>query len=144
LVGIPLRATVWADDHDGGAEVLEEVPAGAGDGEKILIVADVAEDLQSGVMLEEQVHFYADAANVLEHIGELHVFRIRTEAIKSAHSQSSARIKGGLLVLTYHGRQAKEREESEQMPLAHGAGRNGWCSSGSKHERRPPHVWQST
>ena len=76
LVRVPFRAAVWPDDDDGRAEILNEVPAGASDGKDIGIVTDIAEELEGGVVLEEEIHFNANAANVLEHTGELHVFRI--------------------------------------------------------------------
>ena len=34
-------------------------------------------------MLEEEVHFDTDAANVFEHVGELHVVRVGAEAVES-------------------------------------------------------------
>lgn len=49
----PLRTHVGAHDHDGGAEEFDKMPALSRDGEQIQIVADIAEDLQRGVVLKE-------------------------------------------------------------------------------------------
>ena len=35
-------------------------------------------------MLEEKVHLNAYTANILEHVRELHIFRIRSETVKAA------------------------------------------------------------
>ena len=83
LVRVSFRATVGADDHDCRAEVFDKVPAGAGDGEDICVCADVAEDFKCCVMLEEEVHFYADSADVLEHVGELHILGIGSESVEA-------------------------------------------------------------
>ena len=87
LVRVSLGAAIGPDDDDGGTEMLDEVPAGAGDGEDVDVVADVAQDLERGVVLEEQVHFDADPADVLEHVGELHVLRVGAEAVESGKSE---------------------------------------------------------
>lgn len=52
------------------------MPACARDGEEIEVVADVSQDVESGVVLEEQIHLDGNASNVLEHVGELHVLRV--------------------------------------------------------------------
>lgn len=80
---ISFRATVRADDYNGWPEKFDKVPAGAGNGEDIGVCADVAEDFEGGVMLEEEVHFDADSADVLEHVGELHILGIGSESVKS-------------------------------------------------------------
>lgn len=84
LVRVALGAAVGAGDDKSGAKVLEEVPAGAGDGEEVEGVVDVAEDVEGGVVLEEEVEFYAYAADVFEHGGELHVFGVGAEAVEAA------------------------------------------------------------
>ncbi len=33
-------------------------------------------------MLEQQVHFDADSTDILEHVGELHVFRERSKPVE--------------------------------------------------------------
>lgn len=52
------------------------MPACAGDGEDVGVGADVAEDFEGGVVLEEEVHVDADAADVFEHVRELHVLGV--------------------------------------------------------------------
>lgn len=59
------------------------MPAGTGDGEEVEVVVDVAKDVQSGVMLEKQVHLNTNTPNILEHVGELHVLRIRSVPVKA-------------------------------------------------------------
>jgi hypothetical protein len=44
------------------------VPACAGYSEEVHIVADVTENVEGRVVLEEEVHFDADAADILEHV----------------------------------------------------------------------------
>ena len=83
LVGVSLGSTVGANYCDAGTEVLDEVPAGPGDGEEIHVVADIAEDLQCGVVLEKQIHLDSEPPDILEHVRELHVLGVRAEAIKS-------------------------------------------------------------
>jgi hypothetical protein len=83
LVLVALGAAVKTDKNDRGAQVLDKVPACAGDCEEIVVCADVAKDVESCVVLEEQVHFDADAADVLEHVGELHMFRVGAKAVES-------------------------------------------------------------
>jgi hypothetical protein len=75
-VGVSFGTTVWTDDNDGGTQVFYEVPAGAGDGEDVLVGTDVAEEFEGGVVLEEEVHFYAYSADIFEHVGELHVLGV--------------------------------------------------------------------
>lgn len=81
---VPLRATVRADDDNGRAEIFDEMPARASDGEYVGICVDIAENLEGSMMLEEEIHFYAYAANVLEHIRELHVLRVRAKTVEAA------------------------------------------------------------
>ena len=83
LMGVSLGAGVWTDDDDGGAEVFDEMPAGAGDGEDVGVGGDGAEDLEGGVVLEEEVVFDAEAADVFEHVAELHVFGVGAETVES-------------------------------------------------------------
>lgn len=80
---VSLRTAVGANDRDAGTEVLDEVPSGPSDCEEVHVVADIAEDLERCVMLEEKIHLDTQPSNVLEHVGELHVFRIRPKAIES-------------------------------------------------------------
>ena len=84
LVRIAFRAAVRPDDGDRGAQILDKVPACTGDGEQVQVVRDVSEDLKRRVVLEEKIHLDADAADVFEHVGELHVVRVRAESVESA------------------------------------------------------------
>lgn len=59
------------------------MPACAGYSEEVRVVADVAEDVEGCVMLEKEVHLDADAADVLEHVGELHMLGIGAKAIET-------------------------------------------------------------
>ena len=86
LMRVPFRTTVGADDYDSWAEEFDKVPTGPGDGEDIGVRADVAEDFEGGMVLEQEVHFNANSADVLEHIGELHVLGIRSKSVKSKYS----------------------------------------------------------
>ena len=74
MVRVAFGAAVWAYDDNGWAEVFDKVPASASDGEEIKVVGDVLEYVKRCVMLEEEVHLNAYAANVPEHVAELHVF----------------------------------------------------------------------
>lgn len=87
---ITLGACVWTNDCNGRTEVFDEVPSGSCDSEEVVVVLNVAQDFKSGVMLEEEVHFDTDAADVLEHVGELHVIRVRAEAVKSSETLATA------------------------------------------------------
>jgi len=49
------------------------MPASARDGEDVCVRIDITEDFERGVMLEQKIHVYAYTANVLEHVGKLHV-----------------------------------------------------------------------
>lgn len=64
------------------------MPTGAGNGEEISVVVDIAEDVEGRVVLEEEIHLDTDAANVLEHVGELHMLGIRAEAIEARKTKS--------------------------------------------------------
>jgi hypothetical protein len=59
------------------------VPAGARDGEQIHVGANVAQDLDGRVVLEEQVHVDGDAADALEHGRRLHVVGVRAKTVKA-------------------------------------------------------------
>lgn len=83
LVGVAFAATIWTSDNDGGTELLEEMPACTGDGEEVEGVGDVAEDVECGVVLKQEVKLDADATDVLEHGAELHVLGVGAEAVKS-------------------------------------------------------------
>lgn len=83
LLRVALRASVDSDDGDAGAKVLDEMPTCASDGEEIAFVGGGVEDVDGGVVLEKEVPVHGDAANVLEHVGELHVLRIRPESVES-------------------------------------------------------------
>jgi hypothetical protein len=63
------------------------MPAGTSNSEQVKVVGDIAKYIDSCVMLEEQVHLYTDPANVLEHIGELHVLWVRAKAIETEKSK---------------------------------------------------------
>lgn len=41
------------------------------------------EDVDGCVMLEEQIHIDADPADILKHVGELHVVGVRAKAIEA-------------------------------------------------------------
>ena len=73
---VPLRAAVRTNDNDSWAKIFDEMPASASDGEDIRVRVDVTKNLEGSMMLEEEIHFYAYAANVLEHIGELHILGV--------------------------------------------------------------------
>lgn len=113
------------------------MPACAGYSEEIHIVADVTEDVEGCVMLEEEVHLDADAADVLEHVRELHVLRIRAEPIEAAEYVSAAR---WLLLcgrLTCHDHQSGRHKGSAQMTPLCGVDRSGWYSNGSTRGKHP-------
>lgn len=50
------RSTVCSHNHHRGAEILDKMPPGTGDGEDVMIRADIAHHLYRGMMLEQQVH----------------------------------------------------------------------------------------
>lgn len=83
LVWIPLGATIRCDDSDAWAEIFDEVPSSACDCEEIHVVVHIAENFQGGVVLEEQVHLDTYPTDILEHVGELHVFRIRAKTVEA-------------------------------------------------------------
>jgi hypothetical protein len=85
-----LRPAVGADHHDGRAEVLDKVPAGAGDGEQVHVGAHIAQDLDRRVVLEEQVHVDGDAADALEHGRGLHVVGVRAKAVETEKPVSTS------------------------------------------------------
>ena len=60
------------------------MPTSTGNGKDIGVRANIAKDLERGVMLEQEVHFNTHSADVFEHVGELHVLRVRPKAIKTA------------------------------------------------------------
>ena len=84
-MGVAFRPAVRPDNDDGWAEILQEVPACAGDSKQIDVVRYATQYVDRGVMLEEKIHLRSDAANVGEHVAELHVLRIRAKAVKSAY-----------------------------------------------------------
>lgn len=59
------------------------MPACAGDSEEVHVVANVAKDVKGCMVLEEEIHLDTDAADVLEHVRELHVLGIRAESIEA-------------------------------------------------------------
>ena len=83
LVRVSLRAAVRTYNHHGGTEILDKVPTGTCDGEDVRVCADVPKNLESSMMLEQEIHFYTDATDVLEHVRELHIFRVRSKAVKT-------------------------------------------------------------
>ena len=162
LMGVALRAGVWTDDDDGRAEEFDEMPASAGDGEDVGVGGDGAEDLEGGVVLEEEIVFDSQAADVFEHMAELHVFGVGAEAVESIHSQEmlyeilvtktskrerrkeerlrlmecvlSGNLRRGTKgKLTYHDHQSSTHVGSAQTPLSDTAGRNGSYSNGNTH-----------
>lgn len=76
LMRIPFRSAVWANDDDRRAKVFDKMPAGTGNSKDVCVCTDVAEYLKSRVVLKEKIHFYAHSANIFEHVGELHIFRV--------------------------------------------------------------------
>jgi hypothetical protein len=64
------------------------VPAGAGDGEKIHVTANVAQDFQGSMVLKQEVVVQRDSAYVLEHLGLLHIVGIRAKAVEAANGIS--------------------------------------------------------
>ncbi len=72
------------------------MPTSAGDGKDVGICTDITQDLERRVMLKEKIHFYAYAADVLEHVGELHIFRIRAEAVEAVMSISQLKYKADI------------------------------------------------
>lgn len=83
----PFGTAVWSDDYDGRAEVFDEMPAGAGDGEEVCVGGYVAQDLDGGVVLEEEVHLDRYPADVFEDGGLLHVVWVGTEAVEAGSCQ---------------------------------------------------------
>ena len=73
LVRVAFGATVWSNDRDGWSKILDEVPPSPSDGEEVEIVCDMSEYVERCMMLEEEVHLYPDATNVLKHVAELHI-----------------------------------------------------------------------
>jgi hypothetical protein len=85
---IPLASAIWPHDHNCRPKEFDKVPTGAGDGEKVVVVRDISEDLESGVMLEKKIHFHTNPTNVLEHVAELHVLRIGTKTVEAGKKVS--------------------------------------------------------
>jgi len=71
-----LRSAIHANDDYRRAQVLEEVPSFSGNREEIKVIARASQYLESRVMLEEEVRFDTDTANILEHMRRLHVVGI--------------------------------------------------------------------
>ena len=80
---VSFGATIRPNDDDGRPEEFDKVPTSASDGEDIGVIADITQDLEGSVVLEKEVHFDADTADILEHVGELHVFGIGPKAIEA-------------------------------------------------------------
>ena len=76
LVRVSFGAAIRPNDDDRRPKVFDKVPTSASDCEDVGIITDVTQELEGSVMLEEEVHLDTDAADVLEHIGKLHVFWI--------------------------------------------------------------------
>lgn len=87
LMRISLAPAIWTDHSHCRTKKLDKMPAGASDRKKIDVIRNVAQDLECGVVLEQKIHLYANAANVLEHVAELHVFRVRSETVESVTCQ---------------------------------------------------------
>ena len=73
---VSFGAAVGTNDYNRWTKVFDELPAGASNGENVGVCANIAEKLERGVVLEEQIHFNAHSANVLEHVGKLHVLGV--------------------------------------------------------------------
>jgi hypothetical protein len=67
-MGVSFRATIGPDDDYARTQILDKVPACASDGEKVHVVVDIAEDIESCMVLEEKIHLDTNAANVFEHV----------------------------------------------------------------------------
>ena len=80
---IALGAAIRPDNHNAWAQIFDKMPAGPRDSEKIHVIIDVAENVECCVVLKKEVHFDANSANVLEHVGKLHMLGIGAEAIES-------------------------------------------------------------
>ena len=76
LMWISLTPTIGTNNCDGRTEEFDEMPTRSGDGEHVCIGGDVAEDLKRSVVLEEKIHLYTNATDVLKHVAKLHVFWI--------------------------------------------------------------------
>lgn len=143
LMRVSFRPTVGADDHDGGSKVFDKVPAGARDGEDVCVCADVAEDLKRGVVLKEEVGINADSADVLEHVGELHVLGIGSESVKAEDMFSNILKQQERTKLTYRGRQSVRCAVPGHTLLSNKVGQSGWCSNGNTHGWHPLRAVQS-
>lgn len=83
LVSVPFRSGVGPHDGNGRAEIFDEMPTSASNSEDICVGSNILENFKGSMVLKKKVHLNADAADILEHIGKLHVFRIGPKAIKS-------------------------------------------------------------
>ena len=73
---ISLTSCIRSNHHHRGAQEFDKMPSRARNGEEVIVMGHIAEDLESGVVLKEQVHFYTYTTDVFEHVAELHVFRV--------------------------------------------------------------------
>lgn len=83
LLRVSFGPCVKSDDGYAGAEVLDEVPACASNGEEIAFVGGDVEDVKGGVVLEEEVPVDGNAADVLEHVRELHILWVGPKPIEA-------------------------------------------------------------
>lgn len=83
LVSVPFRTGVWPHNGNGRAEVFDKMPTSASDGEDVCVRSNIPENFEGSMVLEKEIHLNADAANILEHVGKLHILRIGSKAIKS-------------------------------------------------------------
>ena len=83
---VALRATIRTNNCNAGTQVLDKVPACTRNGEKVHVVVDIPQDFQCRMVLEEQIHLDTQSSDVLEHVRELHVFRIRSKAVETKQS----------------------------------------------------------
>lgn len=60
------------------------MPTCSGDGEEISFVGSDVEDVEGGVVLEEEVPIDGNTADVLKHVRELHVLWVGAESIEAA------------------------------------------------------------
>ena len=80
---VSFASCIWPNDDYRWTKIFDEVPPCAGDCKDVSVGGHCAKDLERGVVLKEKVKLNADAADVLEHIAELHVFWVRTETVEA-------------------------------------------------------------
>lgn len=136
LVGIAFTPRVRSNNSHCRSQELHKMPTCASDGEKISIIGNVAKDFECGVMLEQEVHFDANTTNILEHVAELHVVRIRPKPVKTA--PVSPRLRASHQTeLTYRDHQACKYVVFAQKPPEDEADQNDWYNNGNMRVKHP-------